>query len=782
MEENSNTTTTKIVCKQGQALKIIASIFVGLFASVSIYVFHSLKYYDEKLYTNTGNSIFLAVKAACSGLKAHPKTALLVVAIFLAVGIVFYLYLRHKNTINKFVFKHRYIIALVVLALCVIFDLNGSSIGVWAQTLPYGNNSGLILGTPRGCRTDEYALFTGLTFAQYYDPQGSWPYFGEVLRATSTDMFMVHGQAVLDPAIIFRPYQIPFLVLGLSRGISFFWFSRAIALFMTSFELCRIITKDKRAISLAFACLMALAPVVSWWFALNNFVEMLVFFNLIIVCLNAYTKVNSALKRRLLIVAIAYCCVGFLFSVYPAWQVPLFYVLLALIVPIIYENKTAFARALKTDWQVVALCAVVAICASVAIAYHSIDMITAEMNTDYPGSRSDVGGGGFLVFFRFPVSLFLSFVPASAAAGLASGLPDNMTTFFDFCPLGIILAIVNIVREKKVNPTTLGLMIVIVFLGLYCAVGFPEILAKVTLMGKSMTSRAIVIFSLANLILLFHEVARFKPFAVVPAKTSVTQAQSGELRARVAAIAAQANTSAPQAHSSNATRSRQTFTLLNIAIVCVCVVVCLGLCALCKAYEVSFVGKAKFVIIFAMLLCVWLAVAFGKQRAFASVCVAVAIISGAFVNPIQKGIDCIDQNAVITEVRSVAQENQGAKWVAAVGWKTNIMLFAGAPTINTTNLYPNADLWAVLDPNNERKSDWNRCTHIHSKIVSEALGSSFEKKDIYLLQVNFTLSDLRKLGVEFVTAEDGQMELTDSEMSQLELISTVGTFKIYRIK
>lgn len=182
---------------------------------------------------------------------------------------------------------------------------------------------------PRGCRTDEYALFTGMTFAQYYDPQGSWPYFGEVLRATPTDMFMVYGQPVLDPSILLRPFQVGFLFLGLS---------------------------------LAYASLVALAPAVSWWFSINSLVEMIICISVIAVCFNLYVQEGSvwakSKKRRiLLIVVCAYTCLVFVFSVYPAWQVPLAYVLLAVIIALAVSHRSTLWQVLdpsgesKVEWN-----------------------------------------------------------------------------------------------------------------------------------------------------------------------------------------------------------------------------------------------------------------------------------------------------------------------------------------------------------------------------------------------------------------------------------------------
>ena len=141
----------------------------------------------------------------------------------------------------------------------------------------------------------------------------------------------------------------------------------------------------------------------------------------------------------------------------------------------------------------------------------------------------------------------------------------------------------------------------------------------------------------------------------------------------------------------------------------------------------------------------------------------------------------VDENPLITQIREIAQENKGAKWVSAVGWKSNITLFAGAPAINSTNIYPNENLWRVLDPESERKTEWNRYAHLPCKIVSEREGNSFVNTSTDLININLTLSDLRKLGVEFIVAEASEMKISEEEMQNLEVVSIFNGYIIYRL-
>ncbi|MFR8874730.1 MAG: hypothetical protein ACLVHV_15640 [Oscillospiraceae bacterium] len=59
-----------------------------------------------------------------------------------------------------------------------------------------GSDDGLLFGVNRAVRSDEWAVNTPMAFAQYYDPQGAYPYFGQVMRGAITDSFIVYGQPV----------------------------------------------------------------------------------------------------------------------------------------------------------------------------------------------------------------------------------------------------------------------------------------------------------------------------------------------------------------------------------------------------------------------------------------------------------------------------------------------------------------------------------------------------------------------------------------------------------
>ena len=210
---------------------------------------------------------------------------------------------------------HRWLLGLVVLVLCVILELHGSSIGLYAKIFDYPDSNIVIFGRNRAIRSDEWLVFTPFAFSQYFT---DFAYFGDIVRGTATDMFMVYGQPVWDIGMIFRPTQWGYLFLEPGAGLSFFWMSRWIFLFLISFEFSRILTNDKKYMSFAYAIMVAFAPVVQWWFSVNSFVEILMFGQVIILLWNRYLLSEMLKSRIFYIVGMFWCAGGYLFSIYPA--------------------------------------------------------------------------------------------------------------------------------------------------------------------------------------------------------------------------------------------------------------------------------------------------------------------------------------------------------------------------------------------------------------------------------------------------------------------------------
>ncbi|HEM5084111.1 TPA: hypothetical protein U1218_002223, partial [Streptococcus suis] len=65
-------------------------------------------------------------------------------------------------------------------------------------------------------------------------------------------------------------------------------------------------------------------------------------------------------------------------------------------------------------------------------------------------------------------------------------------------------------------------------------------------------------------------------------------------------------------------------------------------------------------------------------------------------------------------IKSITDYDKESKWIVdSIGYPlTNIPLVAGAPTLNSTNAYPNLELWKSLDTNGQYDEIYNRYAHV----------------------------------------------------------------------
>ena len=100
--------------------------------------------------------------------------------------------------------------------------------------------------------------------------------------------------------------------------------------------------------------MITLAPIVQWWFAVNGIAEIFIFGELAIILLDKYMRNNNLKKRILYLAGLIICAGGYLLVFYPAWQIPIFYVFLALAIWVIVKNRKEFKINYKDVISIVA--------------------------------------------------------------------------------------------------------------------------------------------------------------------------------------------------------------------------------------------------------------------------------------------------------------------------------------------------------------------------------------------------------------------------------------------
>lgn len=658
----------------------------------------------------------------------------IIFCLFLMLIIAVYIY-GQKN-VECFFYIYRYPIAGILFIVIVFLEIHGSSILCWKNYFESSTvSAGTIIGIPRDIRTDEWAVNTPMMLSQYFNSSGSFPYFSETMRGTLTDAFIVYGQPVRDIAVLFRPFHWGYLFLSPAKGLSFFWMGRLFSLFLVSFEFGMNLSKKNKVLALAYAILITWAPIVQWWFAINGLVEMLVFGQLALIMIGLYMKKQNYYLRSAYALIILISAGGYALTFYPSWQVPLGYVFLALLVSTIHENWSEFKWGKYDIYIGIVTILILGLGLGYVIA-KSLDTILSVVGTVYPGARFETGGDQFARFFLYPGNLFLAL-----SRGLPYSNPCEWAVFFDFFPMGFILAVWVLFKEKKKDICLVAIMAIMLILTLWCSFEWPEWLAKITLLSYAQAGRAYLAVGLLNIMMMIRALALMK--------TSL-----GKMASSISSI------------------------ILAIFITTVSWNIYEGYIAMKMAIIVIIVMTVSF-------YCLLNGNQDWAKRVFLMITIGVVFVSGMFINPISSGLEAIYKQDIINKIQEINGSNNGL-WIVDSGEESglpiiNIPLVVGAATINSTNVYPDLERWELLDPDKSSEDIYNRYAHISINLISSDRESDFKLTYADQFTVNLNVEDLDLLNAKYILTKRSLTDLNTDSVRFVEKAAANG-YTIYEVE
>lgn len=629
----------------------------------------------------------------------------------------------HVICIEKF-FKYRYIIAAIILVILVVFQIHGSSIGLYDDILGYSNQI-LLWGSNRPIRSDEYIVNTPLAFSQYYNYAGSFSYFSQIVRGCATDMFMVYGQPVFDIAILFRPFQWGYLFLPQGMGLSFFWSGRLIALFLISVEIGLMLSSSRR-IAFTYAMLVTFSPVIQWWFAVNGLVEMLIFGQLFVFSIDRYMIRTRMVDKVLFAFFMMISAGAYILTFYPAWQIPLAYVFFILMMWRIKINWVGFKTERKDFFLILVMSLFLG-----GVFYHifdqSLNTIKSLMGTVYPGHRFSFGGEVLIKqIFSYGGNLFLPYKDLSFSNNCEA------SSFFTLFPMGSVLAIIALKQNFKNGKSDFLLKYLLFleyFMLFWCFIGFPKIFAQFSLLFAAPGNRVFMVMGIIEIILIVRSLGSLN----VSIKKNYLIFLSGLISFFV-------TFSSYYAYS-----------------------------------DIFSIGKI-FILFFTIFCCCSLLFSLHKTPICIFFCVVMCLIGGT-VNPVASGVSSVFGNNIAREIRHIVQEDHSL-WMVEGDAVKNYLIMFGAPTINCTNVYPNLERWMEIDRNGEQKDIYNRYAHI-GMIISDT-ASSFVLKGADYFEVVVNTYDLRRLNVKYIFTRNDLGKYSD-DFASFEKIFEENGYKIYKV-
>ena len=606
----------------------------------------------------------------------------------------------------ELIYKYRFVLSFLLLIMLVSFKISGSSMGCWKLFLGDGE-SGIRLGEPRVWRSDEWGTLTPLCFRQQYNTLGAYNRYSQTLGSILTDNMLVYGQPSWDILTLFRPFYWGYLFFGSERGLSWFWCSRLIVLFLSWFELGMLITDGQKKLSVMLAVCVSFAPFLQWWFAINGLVEMLIYGACFV--LGSNYLVSRAFNPRKIAVAVgmAVCAVGYVLTFYPTWMVPVAwgFVPLFLWVVIWKFNRNVLRRVDVVPWLLIF---VITAAGLTVLAVTSWDVIKAELNSVYPGNApSSSGGTGLWWMMKYPISLVSRF-------SMNELIVEN-SSIICFAPAGVVLALWVIIKEKKKDPLLILLLGMNLFLAWYYCVGIPKWLAKMLLLSFVNSNRGPQVLGFLRLTLFVRAVAL----------------KEKAPKRWLAALAAVISSAVPM-------RLALGFTKYEPG----------GL-----RYE-YFDTAEKILVVWAIIAVVFYLLYRARKSKYTmavlGVC-TVVLASSIWINPVAKGVPEITKSETMQQIRDLVKEDPKAIWlVVDMAYPaTNIPAMAGADCLNTTQTYPQKTRWEMLDQEGEYEDIYNRYCHIRASLGNKTM---LELVSTDYVEVTLSPEDLKKLNIRYIVS------------------------------
>lgn len=659
---------------------------------------------------------------------------------WIAVALVFVfihggLIIAKKLRFNLFdwIHKWRWAIAGVVLIIAILLKINGSSLHLWSVLLGENDINGIVFGVARAIRADEWARGTPMVKALSYE---NFPFYSNIIRAAPTETVVTTGKITWDFSAIFHPFVWGFLLLGFSYGISFSWCARFIILFMTSYDLFMMLSKNRK-ISFAFAFSIVFSPMVQWWFGTAITELLICCFGLTIIARKYLT--SRSVKTKILMAVVVFILMGnYVLTMYPAWIVPLVYVLLGLILWVIISNRKDICLSAKIDIPIIVSTLLLLAVSMAVIYFRSASEIHDMMNTAYPGTTRvnypERAGSLFTNLVNILSPYTEMFVGGSNVCETA-----GMFTLF---PLGILLSIVAMIRRKKADAFCIIMTAVGGFLALFTFFDVPEWLRTITLMNMTMSYRVLPCFALTQVLLLFRAVSilleekRIRWFIGVPVAAVIAWFINWELWKY---------------------NHVQGYEWVYICLLAGTFMACCA--AICSGRDPK--GRSL----------------------FATLMIVVSLFAGGTVNPVQIGTDEIEKSTVIAEIKEVVQEDPEGKWIVEhLAYPVGMLpTMAGAPTINCANNYPNLALWSQLDPEGDDEYFYNRfAVQIVTYLVEEdnSVFRAGPTEDQFV--VDLDVDDLHLLDVSYILSNQ-ELEQFSKEEVKIEKIRKHGAYNIYHV-
>ena len=152
----------------------------------------------------------------------------------------------------------------------------------------------------------------------------------------------------------------------------------------------------------------------------------------------------------------------------------------------------------------------------------------------------------------------------------------------------------------------------------------------------------------------------------------------------------------------------------------------------------------------------------------------VMLACGGFVNPMEKGLACVDSLDAVQAIQAVEDEEED-NWLCPDSFiGSNLLLLAGKHTPFSVHEYPDLSYWSFFDPDGQQEDTYNRFLLL-TCYLSEEPSAILPQSQAAWLAVNVNYHDLAALDIDYVVTD----RVIDQPM--LAEVSAKGAWRVYQV-
>ncbi|WP_420151457.1 DUF7657 domain-containing protein [Spirosoma sp.] len=621
--------------------------------------------------------------------------------------------------------------------LMLLAKIHFVSVAAWNQLIPDGSNPrrGLISGEARRIRMDDYAVGTPWFLSQ---AEKGFPQINETIGGEKAPVMIIPTKHFSS---IFKPINWGAMIFGTETAYAWEY---DVTIFMSLIAvtfMLMLLTQNHFWLSVFGSIWLLLSTGTQSW----TYIPIYTLTGGSLVFVSAIYLLYGRSKRHIIIgsISLAWSLAYFVLMLYPPYQVPIVYIILALFVG--YTLNQRDLSELTKNWPLklgggfVALAAL----AGVLVAYYSdlkptLDAVT---NTVYPGKRNELGGTGFVANWA---SEYFAWLLTDAKYPQQWLNYCELSHYLTFTPIIIPSLIIAFSLTRRIDWPLLLLSVVIFLLYIWVEAGFPEWMAKLTLLNMSPTRRTQVPLGIANVLLavLYLDYLR-----------------------------------------RNSLRSQALYTGIGAALV---------LALMIYAGYVNVNDAAGFFKWYQLYLPIAFFTALGilllptltSPYRIPIFCGAILlfVLPNLRINPVSKGLSPITENTLYQTVKTLHQQEPKARWVTYGSQFISYLVTAtGVDLLSGVKFIPPRNIYKVLDPQMKRDSAYNRYAHtVYQSFIngtdSVFIQNNFE--DGCLVAMDPCSPKFKQLNVKYIIFDHATQPV---ETRCMKSVATLGTIQIYRI-